>query len=340
MKVIAPLEGDARSSHELCSRRHCVETRSLLRGNPGFDLMLTRPRHLVTIQLMAGVPARVRTSVRSSVAGYAAAVAVPIAITYGVSALNLPPFVFEHLIVLLVLAVAIPWGLGPAILAAIVSVLSDNVLLREPIGQPTITGLRDVLDLALFAVVAVVVSGLMRGAHAARLAAQEAAGRERRAREDRDRLIATVTHDLATPLSVLSGTVQFARRAGMSAEVDLSRLLARLETASARAASLVKTLSDAQALESEELGLHLVTHDLRNVAAPIVEMMDRLSERHPVVLALPDRPVLVHADAERLQRVLENLVNTPSSTRPTGGRWRCRSQSRDIRRCFASATTV
>jgi two-component system, OmpR family, sensor histidine kinase MtrB len=82
---------------------------------------------------------------------------------------------------------------------------------------------------------------------------------------------------------------------------------------------MVKTLSDAQALESEELGLQLATHDLRDVVAPIVDMMDRLSERHPVVLALPDRPVLVHADAERLQRVLENLVNNAIKYSPDGG---------------------
>jgi K+-sensing histidine kinase KdpD len=60
-----------------------------------------------------------------------------------------PPFIFEHLIVLLVVVIAIPWGLGPAILAAVVSVVSDNVLLREPIGRPTISGYRDVLDLLL-----------------------------------------------------------------------------------------------------------------------------------------------------------------------------------------------
>jgi K+-sensing histidine kinase KdpD len=136
---------------------------------------------------------------------------VPVVLTYTCSALALPPFVFEHLVVLLVLAVAVSWGLGPAAAAVFVSVVSDNVLLREPVGRPTITGYRDVLDLMLFAIVAIVVSSLVTRAHAARAAAQEAAVRERRAREERDRLIATVTHDLATPLSVLSGTVQFAK---------------------------------------------------------------------------------------------------------------------------------
>jgi signal transduction histidine kinase len=251
--------------------------------------------------------------------GYVAAVTVPVAITYAVSWLNMPAFIFEHMIVLLVLAVAIPWGLGPAVVAAVTSVLSDNVLLHEPIGRPTITGSRDVLDLALFATVAVVVSGLMRRAHAARLLAENAADREKQAREERDRLIATVTHDLGTPLSVLRGTVQFARRFGGSADIDLSRLLVRLETAIARASSLVKMLSDAEALESDRLGLDVAVHDLRTLVSPIVHMMDRFSERHPVVLAVPDAPVMVRADADRLQRVVENLVSNAIKYSPDGG---------------------
>jgi signal transduction histidine kinase len=164
-----------------------------------------------------------------------------------------------------------------------------------------------------------VVSESMRRVNNARVSAQQAAERERSARQERDRLIATVTHDLATPLSVLSGTVQFARRTAGTPELDWSRLLLRLETASTRATSLVKTLSDAQALESAEFGLDLQTHDLRKLVAPITEMMDRLSERHPVVLDMPSEPVTVRADADRLQRVLEDLINNAIKYSPDGG---------------------
>ena len=260
-----------------------------------------------------------REIVRHPVLAYLAAVVVPIALTYAVAWFNVPPFVFEHIVVLLVLAVAVPWGLGPAVVMAVVSVASDNVLLREPIGRPAIGGYRDLLDLVLFATVAIVVSGLMRRAHTSRIIAQEAADRERRAREERDRLIATVTHDLATPLSVLNGTVQFVKHRGMSPELDWSRLLSRLETASARATSLVRTLADAQALESEGFDLNLADHDLRALVAPIADMMDRFSDRHPVVVAVPDTAVMVRVDADRLQRVLENLVNNAIKYSPDGG---------------------
>jgi signal transduction histidine kinase len=258
-------------------------------------------------------------NVRSQAAGYAAALAIPVGITYTVAWLGWPPFIFEHLVVLLVVAIAVPYGVGPAIVAAATSVAADNVLLREPIGRPTITGYRDVLDLLLFAVVAVVVSELVRRAHAARLVAEQAAERERRAREDRDRLIATVTHDLATPLTVLSGTVQFVKRHRTSSESDLSQLLGRIETASARATALVRTLADAQALESRDFALRTDTHDLRALVRPIVEMMDRFSDRHPIVLDAPDHPVTVHADGERFQRVVENLINNAIKYSPDGG---------------------
>jgi signal transduction histidine kinase len=250
--------------------------------------------------------------------GYVAAVVVPTALSYWVTWLRLPPFVFEHLVVLLVLGVAIPWGLGPAIVAALVSVVSHHVLLPDPFGESTITGYRDVIDLAMFAAVAIIVSGLVRQAHTARIGAHAAAARERRAREERDRLIATVTHDLATPLAVLSGTVQFFRRHGINAD-DLPRLLKRLETASARATSLVRTLSDAQALDADLFGLEVSLHDMRALVGPIVDMMDRFSERHPVILAAPETPVWVKVDADRLQRVVENLVNNAIKYSPEGG---------------------
>ena len=262
---------------------------------------------------------RARWFVHPSLTGYSAAIVAPAVLTYGVTWLNLPTFLFEHLIVLLVLAVAIPWGLGPAVVAAVVSVAADNVLLQEPVGRPAISGYRDALDLALFAAVAVVVSGLMRRAHAARAAALEAAARERRAREDRDQLIATVTHDLATPLSVLSATVHIVRRRGLSEAADLPRLFSRLENASARATSLVRLLADAQALESDGFDLELAVRDLRTLVRPVVDMMDRFSERHPVLLAAPECPVLVEADAERLPRAVENLVNNAIKYSPDGG---------------------
>jgi signal transduction histidine kinase len=78
-------------------------------------------------------------------------------------------------------------------------------------------------------------------------------------------------------------------------------------------------LSDAQALDAEAPPLALATHDLRALVAPIVQMMDRFSDRHPVMLSMPEEPINVVADPDRLQRVFENLVNNAIKYSPQGG---------------------
>jgi signal transduction histidine kinase len=250
--------------------------------------------------------------------GYIIAVAATVALTYATVWLALPPFVLDHLVILVILGVALGWGLGPAVVAVIAAVTSDNVLIREPVGWPTVTGARNAWDLLLFATVAVVVSGLVTRAHRARLDAEAAATRERQVREGLDHLIATVAHDLATPLQVLDASVRFATRKG-AADVDWVRLLERLGTASTRATSLVRTLSEARGVEAYALPLTTQIHDLRALVSPIVKMMDRYSERHPVLLAAPETVVPVEADGERIQRVLENLVNNAIKYSPDGG---------------------
>ena len=254
----------------------------------------------------------------SSAVGYTLAAAVPAALTVMVAWFRWPAFVFEHVAVLVVLAFAMRWGVGPAVLASLVAVGADNVLLREPIGQPAITGFRDALDLVLFGSVGVTISILVTRIRAERAAAQAAADRERRAREDRDRLIDTVSHDLATPLSVISANLQFARLQ-RTTEQDFKRLLTRVETATMRATALMRTLADAKALDEAGLQLDVQAVDLRRVVTPLVEMFDRLSERHTVLCAAPDRPVLIDGDADRLRRVVENLISNAIKYSPEGG---------------------
>lgn len=256
---------------------------------------------------------------RKPLTGYVVALAIPVATMVIGTRIGMPPFVFEHLIILFVVATAVLWGMSPAIVAALTAALGDNVLLRDPAGRPTVAGVRDVVDLVMFVVVAVAVGWLVASARRDRALAEAAALSEREAREDRDRLVAMVSHDLATPLAVIRGTVQFARHAGGKATFDLERLWVRLDTAAARATSMVRTLSDARSLHAGALTLRLRPADLRDLITPIVLMMDRMSERHPVALAMPPEPLRVACDAERLQGVVENLLSNAIKYSPDGG---------------------
>src|SRR5688572_19900746 len=158
---------------------------------------------------MFTVVQRFRQQHDSAPARYLVAVVSPIAATFLASELAMPAFMFEHLMVLLVVALAILGGRGPAVVAAVVASVGDNILLREPIGRPAIDGIRDLVDFALFLFVAATVGWLVNTLRVAKEQAQIAARRERLAREQRDGLVAAVTHDLATPLAAIQGTIQF-----------------------------------------------------------------------------------------------------------------------------------
>lgn len=256
---------------------------------------------------------------RTRAAGYVVGIVLPLAVTVVGAQFALPAFAFEHLMVVLVVGLAVATGRGPAIAAAIAGAIGDNLLLREPIGRPAITGLRDAVDLGLFLAMAIVVGWLVDRLRTAKAQAVQAAARERAAREDLDRLVATITHDLATPLAAIQGTIQFARKHSGLSGVDGARLLTRVETAAARATSLVRALADAKSIEQHTLSLELRPLDLRAVVEPLVKMLDRVSETHPIALAMDANRLLVKGDADRLGRVVENLITNAIKYSPGGG---------------------
>jgi signal transduction histidine kinase len=252
-------------------------------------------------------------------AGHLVAVLVPVMTMLAGARIGMPAFVFEHLAVLFVVAVAVQWGMRQALVAACSASMGDNLLLREPFGRPAISGIRDVLDLGLFVAVAATVGWLVARARREQERAERAADLERRAREERDRLVTTVSHDLATPLAAIQGTVQFVRRFGRTSEMDVARLIKRVDSAAARAISLVRTLNDVRTLDAGDLVLHLGSADLRTLLDAVVQMLDRFSERHPIALALPGSPVRIDCDVDRLQRVFENLLMNAIKYSPAGG---------------------
>jgi two-component system, OmpR family, manganese sensing sensor histidine kinase len=232
----------------------------------------------------------------------------PLVLTAMAAAVDPPVFVVIDITVLLVVSVALLSGIGPAMLSVFVAVFTDDVMVVSSPDKLPVTLLEDLLHFALLVGIAVVVNRLVVQARYAQAAAELGAQRERRVHEERERVVATVAHDLATPLTVVRGTVQVAKRRGLGHDTDDKQLLNRLETAAARASSLVKTLSDPEDFGGVRPD-RVQTVDLCEILRTIAGMMEQASDRHSIELEVPNVPIPIKADAERLHRVFENILN-------------------------------
>jgi two-component system, OmpR family, sensor histidine kinase KdpD len=134
----------------------------------------------------------------------------------------------------------------------------------------------------------------------------------------RNSLLAALSHDLRTPLTVLVGLAESLARS----QPKLSS--AQLETAQSiqdeahRMSTLVSNLLDMARIESGEVTLNLQWQPLEEVVGAALEAARGMLQRHSVVVQLPRDLPLVKFDAVLIERVLVNLFENVSKYTPPG----------------------
>jgi two-component system, OmpR family, sensor histidine kinase KdpD len=134
----------------------------------------------------------------------------------------------------------------------------------------------------------------------------------------RNSLLAALSHDLRTPLTVLVGLAE-----SMSlTKPDLST--AQRETAEAitdeahRMSALVSNLLDMARIESGGVKLHLEWQPLEEVVGTALEATRSILKQHHVDIRLPRDLPLVRFDALLIERVLVNLLENAAKYTPAG----------------------
>ncbi len=126
----------------------------------------------------------------------------------------------------------------------------------------------------------------------------------------RDALLASLSHDLRTPLSSIAGAATSLRALGdkMSPDERLE-LLASIEDETARLSRFVANLLDMSRIEAGGLKVHRDLVDVADVVQGAVERSRKAFPRQPVRVNLaPDLP-FVRADDKLLEQVLFNLLD-------------------------------
>jgi len=137
-----------------------------------------------------------------------------------------------------------------------------------------------------------------------------------------DEFLGVASHELRSPLTSVKGNGQLARRhlEGITtdervASTDLVEkldtvvgLLRRSDGQIDRVIRLVNDLLDISRIEANHLELRLAPCDLRTIVADAVDDQRRVWLTRVIDLALPQAPVPIQADADRLAQVVTNYL--------------------------------
>jgi two-component system sensor histidine kinase KdpD len=211
------------------------------------------------------------------------------------------------------------WGRGPAITAALVSILGHDLLFVEPRGTFSIARADEALGLALLLFTALVTAQLADGARRGAETAREAAV-ARRSDELKTALLRAVTHNLRTPLASIKASVSGLRQPGTAySDEDRGELLAEIEEEADRLNRLVTNLLDASRLEAGGLRISAHPQDLRELVSAVVDRLGPLLSGRSVTIQIPEHLPPVACDYAQIDQVVSNLIenaclHTPAAT--------------------------
>jgi two-component system sensor histidine kinase KdpD len=134
----------------------------------------------------------------------------------------------------------------------------------------------------------------------------------------RNSLLAALSHDLRTPLTVLVGLADSMSLTKPEPTVQQHEILRAIQDEARRMSTLVSNLLDMARIESGDVKLHLEWQSLEEVVGSALTASRGVLKQHKIVVHLPRDLPLVRFDALLIERVLVNLLENASKYTPAG----------------------
>ena len=225
-----------------------------------------------------------------------------------------------------VVLVALRFSRGPVITVSVLNIVAFNFFFIPPRGTFHVDEPQYLLTFAMMLGVGLIVSGLTERVRA-RAQAQAALEIEAETERVRSALLASISHDLRTPLAVITGSSSTLAERGERLAAEERAALARSIFQQARDMSeLVTKVLQMTRLESGAIKLERGWDSLPEIAGAVLRRLhDRLAT-HLMMVDLPDDLPLVRVDASLIEQVLANLLENAARHTPPRTLIRLRAQ--------------
>jgi signal transduction histidine kinase len=225
------------------------------------------------------------------------------------------PYLGEHLSFsfdyLAVFIAAWTGGLWPAIATAILSSLVGNYFFTDPYLSLAINSVEELIDLIFFILVSTIIGMLSE-------ISLRALTRAKKAEEEKDNFMATVAHELRSPISVIYYANSLNRLASAEQPTDqldvIDRQVDHLNL-------LIEDLLDVSRVARGKIRLHRQHIDASSVIQGAIEKARPLitNRKHTLELDVSSEPMPVFVDPVRIEQVLANLLTNAAKYTPDGG---------------------
>lgn len=138
----------------------------------------------------------------------------------------------------------------------------------------------------------------------------------------RSALLATLSHDLRTPLTALAGLAESLPLAGPPLPAAQAEVAEAIRAEALRTHALARDLLDLARLQSGAITLRPAWLPLEEVVGAALQARASLLTRHHVDIELPDTLPLIELDPVLMERVLCNLLENAARHTPAGGKIR------------------
>jgi len=229
---------------------------------------------------------------------------------------------------LAVVVIALRFSRGPAIAASVLCVAAFDFVFVPPRGTFTVDDVQYLLTFAIMLAVGLIISRLVKSVQR-QAAAQAALEIEAETERIRSTLLASISHDLRTPLAVMAGASSSLAESGERLTADERRALAK--SVFAQAQEMSEHVAKVLQMTRLDTGAIKVDRDWVSLTEIIGAVLARLGERmaaHRVIVELPDDLPLVRVDATLIEQVLGNLLENGAQHTPPGTVMRVRAQRR------------